>query len=357
MNGRQALDTFTSAQHHFYKTLLKNKAVSDHPDLPPPVKSVIKLPSDAATLNVNARLCKSNQVKEALAAALGEIQHALGVEVESSASLTKRRLRTRDFEAIASGPSGVQRDSQSAQGRTSLSPVTGEVSDNAGEAADESEEDFAPFNDRIVGSSDDHSEIEELEQQLALEGVEKASRTAVGYNVEADLSISGSDAGSRSVSPEPQKAPAPKRSSFLPSLTMGGYISGSGSDIDDDIDVAPKKNRRGQRARQQIWEQKFGSKAKHLQKQGRDSGWDPKRGATDSNDRRGRERNTRNVRSGPDYKLGARLNQTVSKSDDQMKTKHRDDGGPIHPSWEAAKRAKEKKDAPVKFQGKKITFD
>jgi hypothetical protein len=37
--------------------------------------------------------------------------------------------------------------------------------------------------------------------------------------------------------------------------------------------------------------------------------------------------------------------------------KKRDDTGPLHPSWEAAKRAKEKKAVPVVFSGKKISFD
>ena len=42
---------------------------------------------------------------------------------------------------------------------------------------------------------------------------------------------------------------------------------------------------------------------------------------------------------------------------DAKKPPRKDDSGPLHPSWEAAKRAKEKRDAPVPFQGKKISFD
>ncbi|KXJ89862.1 Bud-site selection protein, partial [Microdochium bolleyi] len=102
---------------------------------------------------------------------------------------------------------------------------------------------------------------------------------------------SGSNSGSGS-----DAAPAPKRaktakiktntgtSAFLPTL-MGGYISNSESEASD-IDVAPslKKNRRGQRARQQIWEKKYGDKARHFSKpqtsqNARDLGWDPRRGA------------------------------------------------------------------------------
>ena len=39
------------------------------------------------------------------------------------------------------------------------------------------------------------------------------------------------------------------------------------------------------------------------------------------------------------------------------KKKHNDDEGPLHPSWAAAKAAKDKKSVPVAFTGKKITFD
>ncbi|KAJ1324789.1 BUD22 [Microdochium nivale] len=73
-------------------------------------------------------------------------------------------------------------------------------------------------------------------------------------------------------------------SAFLPTL-MGGYLSNSESEASD-LDMAPslKKNRRGQRARQAIWEKKFGDKAKHFSKpqasqNARDLGWDPRRGA------------------------------------------------------------------------------
>jgi len=47
-------------------------------------------------------------------------------------------------------------------------------------------------------------------------------------------------------------------SQFLPSLAVG-YIRGGSSDVDEDIDdeIKERKNRRGQRARQAIWEKKI----------------------------------------------------------------------------------------------------
>jgi hypothetical protein len=224
------------------------------------------------------------------------------------------------------------------------------------------DDDFGTYEGRLASSSgnaeDEFSDAEELEQRLLNETAPNKSSVATSqkYDVEADLSISGSESRSVSASPEPRKAGTLKKASFLPSLTMGGYISGSESEAED-IDIAPKKNRRGQRARQQIWEQKFGDKAKHLQKQGHASHWDSKRGAVDRSERRPRGRFGRERRGSPAYAIGRGPDAGVPKPVKEVKTPHRDDGGALHPSWEAAKKAKEKKEAPVAFQGKKITFD
>jgi len=144
---------------------------------------------------------------------------------------------------------------------------------------------------------------------------------------------------------------------------MGGYISGSEDDNDpfeefDDSAEKPKKNRRGQRARQAIWEKKFGQGAKHIKEGGnvnggdkRSEGWDLKRGATDGG--RG-GKSSRGGRGGRPT-MGGRGEKPSAA--EPPKKKHRDDAGELHPSWLAAKKAKEAKAGTVPFQGKKITFD
>ena len=66
-------------------------------------------------------------------------------------------------------------------------------------------------------------------------------------------------------------------------------------------------------------------------------------------DRRGRK-------ASPDYIIGGGGSRKPAD-----KTKEQEEGvapeRPMHPSWEAAKRAKEKRETPVAFRGKKITFD
>ncbi|KAK4150569.1 Bud-site selection protein [Chaetomidium leptoderma] len=180
---------------------------------------------------------------------------------------------------------------------------------------------------------------------------------------EDDASDAESSASSISRSPPAKKAATSKKatgplrptdSTFLPSL-MGGYVSGSESASDVDVAPAERKNRRGQRARQAIWEKKFGEKAKHLQQppKARDSGWDLKRGAVDG-DSRPWKRGIRNPLM--DRSKGSGANGMELETP-KPAPRVRDDEGKLHPSWEARRLAKAKEQLTAPYQGKKITFD
>ena len=149
----------------------------------------------------------------------------------------------------------------------------------------------------------------------------------------------------------PSSAPT-KSTTFLPSLSLAGYYSGgsSASSIDDDDDQRPqqRRNRMGQQARRALWEKKYGTRARHVrnqkQKLDRDKGWDARRGATGAR-RKGVGRGPKSSGANSDP-VGVRK---VKGKADAMKE------GPLHPSWEAAKKAKESKKA-VAFEGKKVVF-
>ena len=173
---------------------------------------------------------------------------------------------------------------------------------------------------------------------------------------------------------QPEQHAAVTGTTFLPSL-MGGYISGSDEEASD-LEIAPQthKNRRGQRARQAIWEKRFKDQAKHLKKQQqqnkqRDSGWDPKRGAVEGDgSRKPWKQGIRNPLSGNGGNAGEQGStpggQHPHSSSNPKKEaapppppRKRDDTGPLHPSWEAKRKAKEAQRASAPFQGKKIVFD
>ncbi|CAI5755729.1 unnamed protein product [Candida verbasci] len=140
----------------------------------------------------------------------------------------------------------------------------------------------------------------------------------------------------------------------LPELATG-YCSG-GSDDEGDIDndkiikelTSQRKNRRGQRARQKIWEKKYGKNAKHVTQE-------RERIANEREKRRlefeERERK-RQLKAQLQKPTGAN-NEPIGERKENKETKPREDK--IHPSWEAKKQAEAK--LKTSFQGKKVVFD
>lgn len=248
------------------------------------------------------------------------------------------------------------------------------------EGAESDDEEYDTANEEL-----DPMEITDESASEHSEGDEPGTESGLDENGSSDSgegSVSGSGSGSRSGSESESESesdsdvsaisPPPKASrkdskkedqmrmqgGMLPSL-MGGYISGSESDASD-IDVAPagRKNRRGQRARQAIWEKKFKEKAKHLkqEKAGRDSGWNLKRGAVDGGERTPWKKGIKTpFGRKPDDRHDEQEHAVPEPRRPRPPTK-KDDEGPLHPSWEARKKAKEAQQTAA-FQGKKITFD
>jgi hypothetical protein len=167
--------------------------------------------------------------------------------------------------------------------------------------------------------------------------------------------------------------PRARASAFIPSLSAVGYVSGSESDASSvTSDVAPRKNRRGQRARRAIAEKKHGARAKHLLQaaaagagKGRErgSGWDPRRGAVDvsAKDEKQPMLNAERARmmAGRSFvKPAAAAPERSAERPAKPAVRIRDDKGPIHPSWAAKKQQKAaEKNSTRKFEGQRIIFD
>lgn len=264
-----------------------------------------------------------------------------------------------------------------------LGSSSDEDDDDDGEDSEGSgwdEELLAKYRGRETVNLDDISVSGGSEGEGEEEEESQGSESDVEEDATWQLSLSSSSSSSRSASPLPVKKddktkkkhrerrePVPTRAgetTFLPSL-MGGYVSGSESASDVEAEVAPAKKRRGQRARQAIWEKKFGAKARHLQEQqagkgkgkgkGRDSGWDMRRGAVDGDDD-ARTPWKRGVRTPFGTGGGGGGNGGGQTAAPTPKPTKRDDEGKLHGSWEAAKKAKEAQKAAV-FAGSKVTFD
>ncbi|KAK8143653.1 hypothetical protein G3M48_006940 [Beauveria asiatica] len=407
----KSLDLHQTARAHLYSSLLRIKSIANHEDLPAQLKKGVAKPELAederlVLHNVTSGLYNRDGVKKAVDKAITFVCEALGIPVPQKGAKGKRERKEKTENAQGAEPVPLVRGGQN------TTPVDNEdetdfegfsADDDDDEDADpavqdlDSDAEIAQENDisvldGLLGSSSDEDEDEDDEERTRLWEKYRGKETV---NLD-DISLSGGDSepndavdsddddeprtkppnGDKKVtsrgvflssSPEPQRkrskkatsataAGRPTDSMFLPSL-MGGYVSGSESA--SDVDVAPPKKRRGQQARRAIWAQKYGSRAKHLQdaaknKGGRDDGWDMKRGAVDAGDSRTPwKKGVKNPFSSGGGGGGGQQQETRRPPPPPKK---RDDQGPLHPSWEARKKAKESQKA-ASFAGSKVVFD
>lgn len=346
---------------------------------------------DVASLNVQARLFNSNPVKTTVVEILNSIASLLGVP-NGTVSGKKGRLRASDI--VRGGDStknevskpGVITGSSTNRVRntsqTTTSPaIDASDSDENIHPNDNESDDYDAFASRLGSSSDDLSADENEVQNSLRDKLKPSQRSSRA----ASVSSSGSSSYSASANPHSNRRPFVQNTirtstTFLPSLTLGGFISDSNSDHSSPsrggpTASQPRKNRRGQQARRQIWEKKYGQNARHLQRQARnqdrDQGWDPKAGARPAAFRgreggrgwgrgRGSERDPDRRRTGKAGPLSSGANadpvNVRGAPNGESKGKQAKGEGPLHPSWEAAKKAKEAT-RNVAFQGKKLVFD
>jgi hypothetical protein len=395
----KCLDLGKVGEAHLRKTLLKIKAFADSELLPDEIRGDVEKPDMGeeelkAWNNVLSGMFNMKAVKEAMSHIVGGMYVVLDVPApiekqngkgtnEPEKEISKDVLRPSE-----SGEStnldvehdmGVQSDESPWEGFDSedeQNPNTQSEEDglNIYSEEDLDEEELSRYDDLLGGSSDEESFDEERY---------KANRSP-SHLTRLSISLSptpSSASESQSASWPPSKAAkavksksAPAKvggSTFLPTL-MGGYYEGSNSsasDIDEGVmqDKPVRKNRPGQIARQAIWEKKFGQRANHIQKglgpvaeRGEKRvAWDPKRGATDGSSR-GRFGNRKGGKDYGQERGGGERRTTGEKSTAIGERKRgmgkKDDAGVLHPSWQAAKRAKEMKKTAA-FQGKKVVFD
>lgn len=146
---------------------------------------------------------------------------------------------------------------------------------------------------------------------------------------------------------EEKKTQSSTRKMQLPVLASG-YYSGGESDVekDDLVDEITKtrKNRRGQRARQKIWEKKYGKSAKHVIQQHERFKSERERLKAEFEERQRKREAKQKLREERENQKGVKQQKIEEKSKF------------VHPSWEAKLKQQEAlKNA--KFAGKKITFD
>jgi hypothetical protein len=346
------------AEQHVRRTIAKVKSIKDHEAIPQSAREIEKGSQDPATLNVLARLYKIPAVRKEVDATIDDLKAIVmgTVKAAEKSEPKKARVQDSDGDEDMADDDDDGDDAFSAFNARIAAPSSGEEDNSEGEiSGDERPPSIGssaglhdPEDDlNFGGDSDDESDFAGF------------SSSGSNQRLAPPSDMSGSDSDSDTISiprPKPKRKTLETKpttaSAFIPALSHAAYVSGSESEASDlDAEIAPRKNRRGQRARQKIAEAKFGAAAKHVQKAARDKGWDPKRGAIgDEGARRG---GRGPVMSGENaMPLGGRK---VEK-----KKGERDDKGELHPSWQAAKAVKESKKLVIDLKGagaKKVVFD
>ncbi|KAL9026004.1 MAG: hypothetical protein Q9196_005267 [Gyalolechia fulgens] len=363
---------------------LKTNSIASVPTFPPWIETrlnELSKPQESAQANVQARLFNSQPVKKAMNDSMGIIRALFGLD--GTRDDKKKRLRKADYQR-----------QQIHNGSDDIKPVHQDAHEYVNDTGSES---FAADEARLratdqADSSDDDVNLENYDSRL-VESSDDSFEMFSGASESDDLRTYPGKDTSRNPSPSPSPSPThsesamitshtfqdstralerpsttTKATTFLPSLLMGGYWSGSEPATDDEEGVKEpqRKNRRGQQERRLIAEKKFGQNANHLKKQrrefDRDLGWDARRGAQASsraeNGRRGSS-GTDRVRQASRFTKGA-VSCSGANSDPVGPRRTAENSQPteasLHPSWQAAKTAKEHKKAAT-FQGKKVVFD
>jgi BUD22 len=428
------LELARAAENHLLKQLFRTKRIREAPAFVSlygnDVDGKVSGPKSGAEANVVGRLVNSNPVREVIPGIMSGIYGCLGLD-EASSGTNDRREKIVSSIVKASAEGNLDRgegDRRTGPGHLKLFRV--DKDHRTDTSSNSSGDDFVTKAEKLAEAASDPQESEEDDEMAQFNGRLASSSGSDGSGFEQDetsrtrsLNMNGKSqpTGSSSSTPSPSPGPSsispspqppqrsataiptpkprstkpPSNTTFLPSLTLGGYFSGSESTSDADPDAPfrhqthtfstaptlpqPRKNRRGQRARQQIAEKKYGSGAKHLQKQqqqqqqqrppskqGRDAGWDPRMGATAGAGTAMGKRKGKGKGKGKGWQVGGGRGlkatganvEPVTRGKSKEKAKSTVDG-PVHPSWEAARKRKQQQTQSVTgmFRGKKISFD
>lgn len=283
-------------------------------------------------MTVAARLCNTAAVKAACESMVTAVKYAVKiVKKETATEIAKRKKQekkerkakakaledsdTEEFKKY-SGMIAASSDEESDEetGQSILGTTRAPAGDNVSEDEADGADDFFVFPE----NDDDDESDEEMTENSSLKKKKDEKKKEEKY--------------------------------VLPALASGYFSGGSDDEMEDEprdrgYDLSndaivkeattQRKNRRGQRARRQIAELKYGKNANHLKKE---------------QEQKQQKWAQRQVEF---EKREARRKELGIERPEQKKLPELPEKKPLHPSWEAKKKLSA---APVKFEGKKVVF-
>ncbi|KAK9463028.1 Bud-site selection protein [Lipomyces oligophaga] len=338
----RTIDLADVASLQFFKKLQKSKVLHESGLLPSePVRvsneQTVGLIDESLRIIIMARLFKPKSIQLVLNQGIEGILAAVALASNTSYKKPKQEDK----------PNHEKSQNEFVPGEGQIGkqmPSDNSRSENSDpEALDEDEEEAFDSYKHLLANSDSESDSGVADQQEDFEY----------YNQISDLEPSEDDSQNSSDSPLPPQ-PYARQRAVLPALSNGYISPDSSSDIEEDeffggssgpsnksqslskAGKLIKKNRRGQRARQKIWEQKYGSSAAHVLKQKE-------------------EKRVKVLEDREKYlaRVARRTERELSAQPIDFLATGQEKGKPIHPSWEAKKKTIQ----PVEFKGKRIVFD
>jgi hypothetical protein len=358
----KGLELSEVSENYLYARILKVKRFAESGLLPEEVlrgkkeKEGLGEEERTALNNVTSGMCNMKCVKEAMEEVLRGLYLVMRIPLPEELGKGKGSKEEKVPKGILKGAKKIEDPNQKEEEFDEGGEPVWDGFESGGEESPEMDSEDLSRYDALLGSSDSGSSDEDDDR-----GAQLSTRRPSRPTKRLSLSLSPSPSASP---PPPTKrpktknkpAPAPTKSTtFLPSL-LGGYYSGSESSVASDIEnTAPpiRKNRPGQMARRAIAEKKFGEKAKHI-KSGQPKVAEMWKKARDAKDK-GKDTG-RNRRAPPTFSRGTGDNAIEVGEKRNRGVGRKDDVGVLHPSWQAAKAAKEAKKSAT-FRGKKVTFD
>ncbi|KAI0801873.1 Bud-site selection protein [Irpex lacteus] len=323
---------------------------------------------------VQARILSSKIVATEVAGVVEALRVAVSPELRKAKERAVEGEEEEEDDEVAEGSDGG--DGEERDRPVSKKARTGK------NMASQDEEEESDASSRVQAFSDEDEEVDDAgwESGSVHEGPGSEDDSEDEEDHPRPSTSSRKESTAKPTKSQPEKSKKAGESTFLPSLAVGFTRGDSdASDLSDDEDVAPKKNRRGQRARRAIWEKKYGRNANHVKKQeeiygkdkpadrhGRDGPQRPAKGhGHGQNAAKGRARQQLPPQSksipvqdqgwqqrsrGPRTYLTCHLPPHIQQEKKQEEKS-------LHPSWAAKKMLKEKQNPSIVApQGKKIVF-
>ncbi|KAK9452999.1 Bud-site selection protein [Dipodascopsis uninucleata] len=320
LNTISSIDPTTVAQSYLWKRFQKNGFLRSSSLLPEAPKLFTPCNDGEAYHDIVARLFK-----------LSGVQQIANRSMEGVTSAVEVALGKRKSKLMENGK--FSDDLENSGNNVDKNEDYDETDDEEVEAENEIEEHGVG-----IGSDEDPEELSELDDVL---DVDLGHPHRHNREEEEEAHIMSQKLVKK------EKGSTKKQPIVLPSL-HGGYLSGSEDDDIEDDDVArdavapARKNRRGQRARQKLWEKKYGKEAKHLQK---------KEFERKQKQERWLERQQKREQRSQEVNNREQSNGAGSEKDSHVFSNV--DDKPLHPSWEL----RQKQNKLVEFKGKKTVFD